>query len=994
MNEKINRLKINNNFTQKNLLIAATSFLSIFLLLISLNIFILMQNGKLLEPVSVAVNTGKSDVFPINVYYVSLQNKIYPLKDRKNKWAADNSFIKKIIITLPENKVKDINNIEVNIGKSRFFFNKKTIFEKWQRKRVDLKQLNIKDNNSFILEAPYFVRLSESRTAKFLSVINFTQDGEIFMRNIFQGLIILVLFILFHLVLKIFLLPYFSKYYELLFSNYSIFFIFLILTVSFIISGYVPIHDAINWHGIFHYFCVSIEKGVIPWWNPFSQTGTPFYQYYQTLGLLDPSIFLLILIKKITSCTTFTLYIIHYFFRYFILISGTYYLLLLITNDKKISFFFSLGLLLASFPVVMHQNGTINSFFLIPFITYFILKFVQATNKKKGFYLFIAMTLMSFSLNIYLPSGSIFYCLIFIILIFFLKIAKIKDNLKFLFSKNGLIWIGISIIVFFLIALPVISLSFENEELFPTVRILQPYADKLSTLFASDLNVNFLSEIFNKHYKISITLGNIFGLLSEPIRFNNLGEYSEVILYIGILPLLCILLGLISKRNKYSYLFFIIAILVLFISTGFKNEFCAKASLNQKIITSIFFFLKPIKVFQNFGLLIMFCLVIAAAIYFKKMSEKQIKNSIFIVFFIIFLKYIYNLFYTNIFMLLSALIAGLFFLFILIKKKGRFIKNRNYNLLQNIAIIILMFDLLNFCLSYISNVSNFFSNNLKSQKIYRSKLEENNFINFRDIISYDKNGMYGNSFFGHEIYKNKKSAFPNVIGKLFVSYSIPSWDHFYMTKNYYDYVTHVKLEKQVITSGISYPIVRFFKKDKIVWAKDKYDVINKINKTSITDLSKIIFLEKNINKHKTDPKGTDFFNPKYYLSFSEKEINNFKKNALEKNDNHKKLIKIKDFNVNKLIVELNTPKDGYFYYGDGYSKYWKAYVDNKKVKIEKANINFKAVYVSKGKHNITFIFDPMIFRYSFYLWFLGNLLFLGVIVYFVKNKKNRTVLTE
>ena len=64
------------------------------------------------------------------------------------------------------------------------------------------------------------------------------------------------------------------------------------------------------------------------------------------------------------------------------------------------------------------------------------------------------------------------------------------------------------------------------------------------------------------------------------------------------------------------------------------------------------------------------------------------------------------------------------------------------------------------------------------------------------------------------------------------------------------------------------------------------------------------------------------------------------------------------FNPNRLSVNIEAAENGYFYFGDGYSKHWKVFLNSKEVKIYKTNVNFKSVYVPKGKHRVDFVYDP------------------------------------
>ena len=88
--------------------------------------------------------------------------------------------------------------------------------------------------------------------------------------------------------------------------------IFILVGSFWILTGYQPSHDVIEVHGLSHYFYSSIARGVIPYWNPYTQTGTPFFPYFQAGGFLTPLQFFCILLQVLTGCTTLTTYVLHY----------------------------------------------------------------------------------------------------------------------------------------------------------------------------------------------------------------------------------------------------------------------------------------------------------------------------------------------------------------------------------------------------------------------------------------------------------------------------------------------------------------------------------------------------------------------------------------------------------------------------------------------------------------------------------------------------------
>lgn len=76
-----------------------------------------------------------------------------------------------------------------------------------------------------------------------------------------------------------------------------------------------------------------------------------------------------------------------------------------------------------------------------------------------------------------------------------------------------------------------------------------------------------------------------------------------------------------------------------------------------------------------------------------------------------------------------------------------------------------------------------------------------------------------------------------------------------------------------------------------------------------------------------------------------------------------------DYNPNylRLVYTVNNP--GYLYYSDCFEKYWRARIDKKSAHIYKANGAFKAIKVPGGKHVVEFIYSPIIFRFSLWLYY-------------------------
>ncbi len=486
----------------------------------------------------------------------------------------------------------------------------------------------------------------------------------------------------------------------------------LFLLVIYFLKGFSLTHDAISWHGAYHFYYSQIGKGIIPYWNPYSQTGTPFFVYYQSLGLLDPFHFLFIGLNKITGCSTLTSYIAYYLSCYYLFVLGTYYTLKFITEDKKISLLFSLILCLACCPTFLRQNGALLPFYLIPFITYYLLSFFKENDAfKKGMYLFLSFFLSAISVNIHIASGLFFYIFLLLVFVFVLKIGSVKQTIEFAKSRSGIAWISVSCAMFILMVLPVLALYIElhyDNEMFPTIRFLQKNENNLAKLYASDfIAQNIFSDTFTNGLKTSVTTGNLLGLIFEPFPYRIYPtELSEIKLFVGTFPLLCFVVALKKPKNRMVYLFSAVALFIFFIMYNFRTLIVADSSVLQVAISTIFPLLNMMEVYQNFGILFLFCLIIVGAIGFKKIIAGNKQAILYVAITLFFLKHIIILFvlapdFGGTLLSLALFMLGLVVLVLFcIKQRNRLVRFVKVIKPIRIVLILLLIELLFFNYNY------------------------------------------------------------------------------------------------------------------------------------------------------------------------------------------------------------------------------------------------------------------------------------------------------
>lgn len=88
-------------------------------------------------------------------------------------------------------------------------------------------------------------------------------------------------------------------------------------------------------------------------------------------------------------------------------------------------------------------------------------------------------------------------------------------------------------------------------------------------------------------------------------------------------------------------------------------------------------------------------------------------------------------------------------------------------------------------------------------------------------------------------------------------------------------------------------------------------------------------------------------------------------------------LKVVKFDLNELTLKINFPSPKFLVYNQGYHSAWQAYLDGKPLKIYRANIDFRGMWVPAGEHTIYMRFGP---AWKYYLNLLYVILFLGVFI--------------
>jgi hypothetical protein len=131
------------------------------------------------------------------------------------------------------------------------------------------------------------------------------------------------------------------------------------------------------------------------------------------------------------------------------------------------------------------------------------------------------------------------------------------------------------------------------------------------------------------------------------------------------------------------------------------------------------------------------------------------------------------------------------------------------------------------------------------------------------------------------------------------------------------------------------------------------------------------------------PRARMFYDVKYFEDKDSVEIRNYM--AGKEFDHHKTIIiesnkkdyalpvlndsiepksevKITNYDLNSITIDVETSENGFLFLSEVYYPAWKAYIDEKNTELFRADYSERAVYVAKGKHTILFNYESDTFK--------------------------------
>jgi len=802
--------------------------------------------------------------------------------------------------------------------------------------------------------------------------------------------------------------------------------LFCVIYYSLLTGRKVFTHDAIIWYGHFHYFVNNILQGQFPYWDPYIIGGSFFYPNMSAYGLLDPLVFAGILIAKIFPVEILTIYIYFRIFRLLILAGGAFFLFYRITGSRMAAALGAVILFTALPFAYFAQNGLLDGIYLMPFAMYFLLGFFDArTPYQKLRQAAYCAVMTGIMMNIHIPTFYLFNLGAFTLVLLLMKREYITETFTFLKKGTHSLLVLLLFVLVVLMAAPPLMVASRDAsgsgELFPMLRIVQSN-NGFKVMPATDILDGSLSDKFVSHGRA------IFSSKTDLVRFlypemGRIGhpdilEISDARLYIGILPFLLSLLGILFFRSRIKS---VVAVLLplMFINgfsfpftvapdTGFVQKFFnfffppywARSSLFNPLQELFNMLIPPLRmndvrmVLSSFFLLYVCILMVMgfAVIFDREALQRLVVDkrkqvialcAALIVLKVTFVYYLEHTIFVSLYDLFLLLQVGAFAITIFFAGRGISMTAKTHWHI--------------FCYTFVACV-------LLDMGIYN--------VLYRDWPLQDSTQLrntiteitrYNHARKDFQLFRkpyvflpvNHPLAAQESIAQEKGAFTYGNNHAFFTTRRYYDLLTHVPLENQFFLLGIISPIVQFYPSAQVVRWNDKKALLNYYSTQS--DVASHLFVEEPHKRDATVEFSGDFtqhadawwLRPDNVLAVYDQFLNR-NRNVIERIQNNPSAfintpdasIQITSFSPNDVVVEVDNIAKGYLYYNDGWSKYWRVFDNGREVPLVIANYNAKAVVLEPGRHEVRFLFDPVHYRLGLMAYFFGLSAATGLCIYF------------
>lgn len=735
----------------------------------------------------------------------------------------------------------------------------------------------------------------------------------------------------------------------------------------------------------------AFKSGFIPLWNPYNLTGLPFLANDQS------SIFELTkLVSHLFKIHVKDLMLFSEFFTLFLAGFFTY----LFIRNLKIS---TLGSLVSGFtfmfsgPLIVWLGYPLTSTVIwLPLLLFCVDKVIKKTSS-----LWIGIFALAIGFQFFGGNPEISWFILFVTAIYALfhlyQYSPHKTKYRTIFKNAG-----------FLVIALILGLAIASIQLIPTLEFLKQ-SEALSVGRGGVAGYNFFDAIIQGEWNgwhnfkdVKHSLEN-FVILIYPDFFGNpvlkqywgFSNYNESALYIGIMPLIFVLISLISIFRKYKKrgeIIFWTAIsfvsLGIFISLPIFRLVAYLPVFNFTAIGRLrFIFVFGLAILAGYGM-----------DYFLKWRKSGSSMKKLIVFNVLYLGITLSIFlavwlwkkfalqYVNqnmwssekMFLLLIFILVNIALSLLLFSKHN----SLKYSVGECLIILIIIGELFYYGYNYHPAIPhNFVYPKIPEIQFLQSNIENYRLTSYKESLENFSSSLLPNGsaiwklqdIRGYEIIKVKRyEAFERHFGGL---------DNRFVYKFFDPKIFNIL--------GVKYFIQGKDDLENAKLASIKSLSLIHTNKLNIYENKEVMpraFVVFNIHPVENYQQAlniftSESFKPEMTALIETKNI----KNLLSHYNNHPSIpyqsTQIINYTPNKIEIVTDARMDGYLVLTDSYYQGWQAYIDGQEVKIYPTDIAFRGLFVPSGKHEIIFKYRPISFYYSIYISMVALFIALFLILF-------------
>ncbi|MBI5404539.1 MAG: YfhO family protein [Ignavibacteriae bacterium] len=713
---------------------------------------------------------------------------------------------------------------------------------------------------------------------------------------------------------------------------------------------------------------VSLSKGIIPFWNPFTFSGMPFFadlqiaifypfnyilKFFVSGEHLSPVVLQFTIVLHYLICSIFCFYIGKHF---------------KFTNTASV--IFSLMFTYSSYMIIhMIHMPLIEAVIWLPIIFLLWLKFIET---KKYIFVFSATILMTFAILAGYPQAAFYiylYISVYVLIVFINKIRE-KD-----FSSVRSLVIGY--LVFF-----IFSFGMAAFQLLPSSEFVNlSNRAKITYNFAIEGSVEprfyfsfFLPKLFGV-WKFNEASSDIsWWATKETFMFSIANIYISILSVVLIIPAIAVRLKSKTDKSMTWFLIGMASFSLLFATGGF--------FFFHKLICSVLPFFGRFRNPGHILFLYSFSVSLLTALGINEMLKNkrafaEVFNKKFYITLLSVFTLVLILVYSGTFTVsvqqgadkINAWIKGQylsFFIFMVASSSVIYFYLTDKIKLKAFIVLLLLITASDIYFNWYeqnngsTNPEILFNQRKQKEEEFKNELKSEIFrVNMREHpypAYYQRNGGM-----------ISRIPFLEGYGALILDKYIPinktepgsTQTHDIMNVKY-------KLEPASLKSGNPNNYKFFVNASYLPKARMFYDAKYFEEKDSVA--LKNYMAGKDFDLHKTIVIETDK---------KDFQLPVLKDSLLPKSD-----VKIVNYDLNNITVEVETTENGFLFLSEVYYPAWKAYVDGKSTDLFRADYCERAVYLEKGKHTVLFNYESDTFKTGMsislpllFIWMLGTIFF-------------------